>query len=942
MKELSPDTNLAHYRILSKIGAGGMGVVYAAQDTKLDRKVALKVLPVELAANRDRMERFVREAKSAAALSHPSIAQIFEIGEHDGMHYISMEFIDGTTLREKIHREHIDLRKLIKYLQHVAEGLAKAHAAGIVHRDLKPDNIMVTRDGHAKILDFGLAKLIEPTTPNIAFNEELSQAPTAVLQQHSTPGLIMGTVGYMSPEQAQGRVNEIDHRSDVFSFGCVLFEAVTKRKPFEGKDQLDSLHNTVHAPTPNVKDANATLPDDLQRIVRRCLVKDPDRRYQSMKEVAIELEELGQDLRATSDPDSLHITASSAPVSNPATRVESSPSTATIAAASPTISTSEFVAAKFKTHKKAFVVGAMVVVIVVFVGIVKLLGIGFGLGRFFDRKTSPIASLQDMKFTKIPVSTGLEQAYLSPDGQFMALIIREKGKTSLRLRQVTGSVVERELVSPGAGYFLYGGLTFAPDGTNIYYVFGEPGRLLRRLYRVSVLGGDPQKLIDDVDTGIAISPDGTRLAFRRHIPSSREDRLLVTNVDGSNEQVIATRQAPVVIGKPEWSPDGRVLAHHVSNKDEQGSYFTIEATALADRSTLTISPERWQHIDSMEWLPESNGLVVTGKPRSAPNEDRAQVWYVPFPSGEPQKITNDANHYSAITLKADGRTALLIQANFASNIWVVPGRDFARSRQVTNSNAVVSDLCWTPSGQIVYSWAATGRFMDLWVMNADGSGNRRLTFTGDRHEHEPSVSPDGRHIVFLMFHSGLRTIWRMGIDGGGAKELARNVGEYAEPFVSPDSQWVYYNSRDENNLPAFWKVSFEGGQPMKVREKSSCRMSRDGKLLACAFRDTAPDAEVQLQIITTADGNIVRTLKWPGDTDAVFWSPDSQGLDFIADRDGLPNIYRVAIATGKEQKLTEWQTPASLWHFAASNDGQQLAVVRDTHTIELLLIQNFR
>ena len=919
-----------------------MGVVYAAQDTKLDRKVALKVLPVELAANRDRMERFVREAKAAAALSHPSIAQIFEIGEHDGMHYIAMEFIDGVTLREKIHREHTDLRKLIRYLQHVAEGLAKAHAAGIVHRDLKPDNVMVTRDGHAKILDFGLAKLVEPTTSNVSFNEELSQAPTAVLQQHSTPGLIMGTVGYMSPEQAQGRVNEIDHRSDVFSFGCVLFEAVAKRKPFEGKDHLDSLHSTVHAPTPNVKEIDATLPDDLQRIIRRCLVKDPDRRYQSMKEVAIELEELGQDLRATSDPDSLHTTASSAPVSDPATRVDSSPSTATITAASPTISTSEFVAAKFKTHKKGFVIAAIAAVIMVSIGIVKLLGIGFGLGRLFDRTTSPIASLQQMKFTKVPVNTGLEQAYISPDGQFMALIVREKGKTSLRLRQVAGSVVEREIVSPGAGYFLYGGLSFAPDGGSIYYVFGEPGRLLRRLYRVSVLGGDPQKLIDDVDTGVAVSPDGTRLAFRRHVPDSREDRLVVANADGSNEQVIATRQAPVVFGKPEWSPDGRLLAHYVLGKDEHGNHFTIEATALSDRSTLTISPARWQHIDSMEWLPESNGLVVTGKPRSAPLEDRLQVWYVPFPSGELQKITNDANHYSALTLKADGRTALLIQANFASNIWVVPGQDFSRSRQVTNSNALVSDLCWTPSGQIVYSWAATGRYMDLWVMNADGSGNRQLTFTADRHEHQPAISPDGRYLVFLMFHSGLRSIWRMGIDGGGAKELVRNVGEFAEPRISPDSQWVYYNLRDESGLPAFWKVSVEGGEPVKVREKSYCRMSRDDKLLACAVREPAPDAEVQLQIITAADGKIVRTLKWPGDTDAVFWSPDAQGLDFIADRDGLPNIYRLTIATGKEQKLTEWQTPALLRHFAASNDSQQLAVVRDTRTTEILLIQNFR
>src|SRR5438552_11455207 len=219
---LASGTKFGRYEIRSKLGAGGMGEVYLAQDTKLDRKVALKILPAELASNRDRMERFIREAKSAAALNHPNIATIHEIGESQGVNFIAMEFIDGQTLREKIHRERTELRKLLRFLQHAAEGLAKAHAAGIVHRDLKPDNLMITRDGHAKILDFGLAKLIE--RPQMSGGDS-SEVATAVMPQHSTPGAIMGTVGYMSPEQAQGKTNAIDQRSDIFSFGCILFEA---------------------------------------------------------------------------------------------------------------------------------------------------------------------------------------------------------------------------------------------------------------------------------------------------------------------------------------------------------------------------------------------------------------------------------------------------------------------------------------------------------------------------------------------------------------------------------------------------------------------------------------------------------------------------------------------------------------------------------------------
>ena len=518
-EELAAGTNLAHYRILSKIGAGGMGEVYAAQDTRLDRKVALKVLPSELAANRDRMERFIREAKSAAALSHPNIAQIFEIGEHDGTHFIAMEFIDGVTLREKIHREHTPVWKLLRHLQHVAEGLAKAHAAGIVHRDLKPDNIMITHDGHAKILDFGLAKLIETTTPTES-SESLSQAPTAMLPpQYSTPGVIMGTVGYMSPEQAQGKVNQIDHRSDIFSFGCLLFETVTRRKPFEGQNTLDSLHNTVHAPTPNVKELYPEATDDLQRIIRRCLSKDPDRRYQSIREVAIELEELWPELRTPSERDSVPAIGSGSlavPSSDPRTQAEVSASTGPISAAS-TVSSSQFITAKIKNHKKAFVVGLVAAVVVIAVSIVKLIGIGFGLARLTGKESSPLNPLQNMKFTTVPVSGNVDNSFISPDGRFMALIVKERGKMSLRLRQVRGTV-EREIIPPLDGYIV-GGVTFSPDVNNIYYVLGTSNSLLRRLYRVSVLGGDPQKLIDDIDTAVCVSPDSKRLAFRRHLPN---------------------------------------------------------------------------------------------------------------------------------------------------------------------------------------------------------------------------------------------------------------------------------------------------------------------------------------------------------------------------------------------------------------------------------------
>src|SRR5215204_964258 len=257
-----------HYRIVAPLGQGGMGEVYLADDTKLERPVALKFLSFDLASNEERMRRFAQEAKAAAALNHPNIAHVYEIGEADGRHFIAMEYVDGVTLNEKMYREKTPLEKLLKYLTQVAQGLAKAHGAGIVHRDLKPDNIMIARDDYAKILDFGLAKLVEPQGTPAAGGSTAGEKATAILAEQSLAGMVMGTAGYMSPEQAQGRVKEIDQRSDIFSFGCILFEAATGHKPFEGQDILKSLYKVSYEAAPLIKDFNPSAPTDLQRIVR--------------------------------------------------------------------------------------------------------------------------------------------------------------------------------------------------------------------------------------------------------------------------------------------------------------------------------------------------------------------------------------------------------------------------------------------------------------------------------------------------------------------------------------------------------------------------------------------------------------------------------------------------------------------------------------------------
>ena len=333
-----------------------MGEVYLAQDTKLDRKVALKILPAEVASHRDRMERFVREAKAAAALNHPNIAHIYEIGDASGLNFIAMEFIDGQTLRELI-RNRTELRKLLRNLQHAAEGLAKAHAAGIVHRDLKPENIMVTRDGHAKILDFGLAKLVEARRASGASSE----VATAILPQQSQPGTVLGTVGYMSPEQAQGKTNEIDQRSDIFSFGCILFEAVTGQKAFAGKDAVDSLNKIIREPVVPISDLNPSAPADLQRVVRRCLAKDPDERYQTIKDVAIELKEVRREMKTAG----IDTTVPPPPGETVgfASRDSEGATSASPASLSTRQSSAEYIVSGIKQHKLATAIAVVVLVL---------------------------------------------------------------------------------------------------------------------------------------------------------------------------------------------------------------------------------------------------------------------------------------------------------------------------------------------------------------------------------------------------------------------------------------------------------------------------------------------------------------------------------------------------------------------------------------------------
>ncbi|MGH9874293.1 MAG: protein kinase domain-containing protein [Pyrinomonadaceae bacterium] len=927
---------LGRYEIRSKLGEGGMGEVYLAQDTKLDRKIALKILPAEVASNRDRMERFVREAKSAAALNHPHIAHIYEIGESEGLNFIAMEYIDGETLREKIHRDKAPLPRLLKYLTQVAEGLSKAHAAGIVHRDLKPDNIMITREGYAKILDFGLAKLVEPQKPFDSSDSGSSEIATAVMAQQSIPGMVMGTVGYMSPEQAQGKTKEIDHRSDIFSFGCILFEAATGKRAFEGKDVLDSLHRIVHAPTPQIRDFNAIAPDDLQRIVRRCLAKEPEKRFQSIKDVAIELEELQQELKGAAE---LEYSIQPASSGESTTGKESSAVTegalkhasgsGTSDATRP-LSSAEYLASEIKQHKRGVFLALAALVVVV-------TGTAFELYKWIGNRSRTVSAA--LKITRLTSTGKATSAAISPDGKYVVYAQDEGGQQSLWLSQVVVSS-QNQIVPPAE--VNYQGITFSHDGNLLYYVITDTNNPTGALYRIPVLGGGARKLLADIAGAITLSPDGKQIAFVRANRSPDETTLIVANADGAEEKKLAAHKFPDAFltgGGPAWSPDGSIIACGYFNRTG-GTYRNVLAVRVADGTEQPITSLRWggQTGQRVAWLADNTGVLATGAEQGG---SLPQIWYLPWPGVEGRHVTNDLNGYAGLTLTADSGTLSAVRSERAINLWIAPNGDASRTRQISfgaEREDGIAGLSWTPDGKIVYRSQAGGN-ENVWIMAADGRGNQQLSANASINI-DPAVSPDGRYVVWSSRRAHNTNLWRMDIDGSNLKQLTSGVGERG-PQISLDGKWVLYWVAGDL---ALFKIPIDGGDPARVTDKVASMpvFSPDGKLIACNYLDQA-SGQYKIAVIPFDGGSPIRSLDVPSPSyfRPLQWTPDGRAIAFIRNSNGVSNIWTQPLDGSAQKQLTDFKDQR-IFNFAWSRDGKQLALSRGVLNSDVVLITGFK
>jgi serine/threonine protein kinase/Tol biopolymer transport system component len=951
---------LGRYEVRSKLGQGGMGAVYLAHDAGLDRNVALKILPPDLAAKKDRMERFVREAKAAAALNHPNIAHIYEIGESDGINFIAMEFVDGETLRQVIHGKQTDLKKLLRYMQKVAEGLSKAHLNGIVHRDLKPDNIMITHDGYAKILDFGLAKLIEPqlADPAKAGGEEQI---TAIMQQQSIPGVVMGTPGYMSPEQAMGKVREIDHRSDIFSFGCILFEVATRQKPFAAENMVKTLHRIIYEPAPLIRELNPAAPAELQRIVRRCLAKDPDDRYQTIKDVAIELRELRSDLNSWQSVDSAVPSSPSAAAATPivtqsATQHDSVSSmemeTKMLPGSSPSTDNGPVNQTALSTPSITIAISrTRITVLAVMAVIIAVIGLSIGLFVFSRWNRTPLFT--HLKVTRITASGKASNAAISPDGRYIVHVMTDAGQQSLHLRQVATNT-NQEIVAPAD--VIYSGVAFSPDGNYIYYVMRDKTNPAAALFRKPILGGEAARVTTNLMGRASLSPDGKRFTFIRLDLQKNETSVMTANIDGSGEQRIATHNWTDPYIDVAWAPDNKTIA--ATTKSLKGATHggvMIISAAGGDEKPLTKQP--WYTTERLRWLGDQSGLLVSAADQSF---GANQLWYVAYPGGETRQITNDLNDYSSVSVTTDASAIVTVEREITSSLWVGPMNGSALSapansfpierdpqRQITsegNKHEGYYGVAWTPDGQITYTSAASGNY-DLWAMQPDATSQKQLTSAvpgSIYHTHAfQTVSPDGRYIFFTSDRvTGVPHVWRMNADSSNLQQITNGMGEGSQS-LTPDGQSIVYADIAERGL---WKVPIEGGAATRLSDRCDGRpvVSPDGKLIA--FRSQPePNAASQIAILSIDGGSIVKSLDPPGTAEArqLLWTPDSRALVYIDTRAGISNLWSIRVDGGAPAQLTDFRADRIFW-FDFSRDGKWVAFSRGNTNTDVVLFSNVK
>jgi eukaryotic-like serine/threonine-protein kinase len=913
-----------------------MGQVFRAEDTRLGRDVALKFLSEDLARDPAALERFQREARSASALNHPNICTIYDVGEHNGRPYLVMELLEGQTLRERIAGRPVPIDTLLDYGAQIADALDAAHSRGIIHRDIKSANIFITTRGQAKILDFGLAKQGAARRIAETVGGNLTNAPTSDDILLTSPGSAMGTITYMSPEQARGE--NLDARTDLFSLGAVLYEMATGRTAFNGNTSAvvfdEILNRTPAAPS----SLNSNVPPRLEEIIGKALEKDRDFRYQTAAELRADLKRLKRDTdsgrsgRATATGWSDSGAAPTAPITPPVSSPHLTPASGTTAAAATPSSWGWKWAA-------------------ILAPIVLLIGAGGALllhERFGHRNEE--SSFAQMTITPVTSTGEVHSAAISADGKWLAYVADDKGEHSIFVRQLaTGS--DAAVVHGEEGEVT--GITFSPDGNYLYFSRLAPGTGLGTLYVVPSLGGTPRQLIVDVDSPVSFSSDGKQFVFVREGP--RTSNLVIANADGSGERPLVSLPAPARFDHtgPAWSPDGKRIA---VTKSPVGDFqtFELETVDAATGAETRLGNRNWDSPNRIAWLPDGSAVMVPAAfDKSSFNP---QIWEVSYPDGEVRRVTNDLNYYQGVTITSDGTTLATVELNFTANLWIAgfgTSAPLSAPRQITSGVSRadgLAGLAWPSPDLILYTYYTSG-VMKLAASTPDGSDSREIAISAGVPLF-PSACGDGKHLVLGLnqVDHGV-SIWRADLDGSNLKQLTRSSADMW-PNCSPDGQSVYY-ADISGDQPQLMKVGIDGGASVHL-SGDMLRFgvaSPDGKSLAAIYSPD-PTKPPKIAVLDATSGEIRSTYDPPAGLaeginggGTLAWTKDGRAILFVVTRNGVSSLWAQPVAAPGQIQPSPRQImifgPGYIWGYALSPDGKQIVSSRGAPITDAVLLSHF-